>query len=76
MTLEEAKQLGPGDVIQAGTSSNEPHRIIIGCEIHDSSLWWSEDVRYPTDYKHSWDIRKITLVKKVYNQEINNYEIY
>jgi len=74
MTLEEAKQLKPGDIITGSFSGN---RKIIKCCITKDHLHWSETNRdLENEYPHSWIITNITLVKASEPVINNTYPIY
>ena len=75
MTLEEAKQLKPGDVITGGWNRNGGHeRTIASCHMTDESqLTWKEP---GSDTNHYYEIRTIVLVKAAAPAIINDYSIY
>ncbi len=61
MTLEEAQQLKPGDIISGSWGKND-NRTINKCKVIGNSLHWSQGNR--GDMSHSWNIAGIELVKK------------
>lgn len=71
MTLEEAKQLAPGDVISGGGDSR---RVITKVWIEGDSLCWNQHER--GDLKHTWDISKMILVQKAPTTIVNTYPIF
>lgn len=68
MTLEEAKQLKPGDVIRGPWQ--ETDRTIVRCYLREVTLFWDQP---NNNTGHSWPINELSIVKPVV---INTYPIY
>lgn len=74
MTLEEAQQLKPGDIISGASRSI---RLLTRVEINDKYLLWDEDRGDGIiNTGHRYEYANMHLVKKAIPQVINNYPIY
>ena len=71
MTLEEAKQLKPGDVIGGAYNNN---RVLTKVWIEGQELCWYQQEK--NEVKHSYPYLSMTLEKAAPPAIINTYELF
>jgi len=71
MTLEEAQQLNPGDIISGAHSSR---RVLTKVWIENHELCWNQEGN--GDTKHSYEYKHMTLVERAKPVVNNSYPIY